>query len=608
MGWIIRLKRKQLVGGTGEDDIYPITSTGAVYNEAGKDLDTILRELQEAQYTKVLQEVIKNGNVLHFSYTDETTKDIQLPNAFTDVELTTSGNDNTVTFTFADGTSKSIVITASEQEQADWAETDNTKNSYIKNKPAIPVVDGVDIDVTSWGTEDDLNYWTSNNSNITPNKKSLLYAVGMSLYYHDTGVYTRIHIKQDFSITTETALNTSNCEIIGHSRTLNMDNHPINLTGRYFKVTDLRLQRVADYGNDDGNTINTACICQDMDTVSYIVFDNVTFFNWALVAKTDIVNDVMYPRTFNLVKVSNVGDSKSLHIICRDCQFPIRPTRFGDTYKNAIMNADYSNTFIKVDIPSNQIGAFSIETTGNVGGVHGTSKSIIGAQKFYVHLASAVKEDMYLFSDGTVDYRYSIGTDTISQNPTPNGYYPNDRCRVWWRINNEQIAGGITPSPSPIGSLPVGVILLWSGAVNTIPSGWVLCDGQNGTPNLSNKFVIGTWQIAENAYNVGATGGSASVTLTENQIPSHTHTISSDGAHTHGFVGDRRLTSVADYTIYDQTPVPYDTQSDTDAGGHYYSTTSDGSHTHTIGSTGGNSPHSNMPPYYALAYIMYVGQ
>ena len=495
MGWIVRLKKKQLVGGTGEDDIYPITSTGAVYNEGGKDLDTILRELQETQYTKVLQEVAKNGNILHFSYTDETTKDIQLPNAFTDVDLTKSGDDNTITFTFADGTSKSIVITAPEQEQADWSEsdtnskayiknkptipdaqiqsdwteTDNTKKSFIKNKPtisaqvqsdwnqtdtnaidfiknkpAIPVVDAVDIDVTSWGTADDLNYWASNNSNITPNKKSLLYAVGMSLYYHGTGVYTRIHIKQDFSITTETPIDTSNCEIIGHSRTLKMDDHSINLTGRYFKVTDLRLQRIWDSASGDSSALNTACIYQDTQYVSYLVFDNVTFFNWALAATSDIVDGVMYPRSFNFIKVNNVGTSKSIHIICRNCQFPVRPTRLGDGYKDAIMNADYSNCFIIVDVPTDQIGAFSIETTGNVGGVHGTSKCIIGAQKFFVHLASAVKEDMYLFSDGTVDYRYSIGTNNISQNispdPTPNGYYPAHRCRVWWRMNNEQIA------------------------------------------------------------------------------------------------------------------------------------------------------------------------
>lgn len=161
--------------------------------------------------------------------------------------------------------------------------------------------------------------------------------------------------------------------------------------------------------------------------------------------------------------------------------------------------------------------------------------------------------------------------------------------------------------PAPVGSLPVGVILLWSGSVDTIPSGWVLCDGTNGTPNLSHKFVVGTWMIAEDVYNVDATGGSETVTLTLNQIPSHTHTIDSSGSHRHGFVGDRRLTSVADYTIYDETPIAYDTQSDSDTGGHIYGTTQDGSHTHTIGSAGSGAAHNNMPPYYALAYIMYKG-
>ena len=677
MGWIIRLKRKQLVGGTGEDDVYPITSTGAVYNEAGKDLDTILRELQEAQYTKVLQEVAKNGNTLLFSYTDATTKGIQLPNAFTDVDLTKNGDDNTITFTFADGTNKSITITAPEQKQADWNETnpndpafiknkptiedrvqsdwnqiDTNAADYIKNKPAIPVIDAVDIDVTSWGTEDDLNYWKSN-LDVTPNKKSLLYAVGMSLYYHGTGVYTRIHIKQDFGITTETPIDTSNCEILGHSRTLKMDSNPINLTGRYFKVTDLRLQRIWDNASGDSSALNAACIYQDMQNVSYIVFDNVTFFNFPLAATSDIVNDVMYPRSFNFIKVNNVGKTKSLHIVCRNCQFPIRPARLGDSYKDAVMNADYSNCFIIVDVPSGQIGAFSIEATGNVGGVHGTSKSIIGAQKFFVHLASEVKEDMYLFSDGTVDYRYSIGTNDISQDPTPNGYYPAHRCRVWWGMNNQQIAsggnGGSTPSnavtdvlvngtsvvddhianitiPESSGSsqqpsftMPKGCILAWYGSIDSIPSGWALCDGRtvNGltTPNLQDRFILGGGYEGPGDHfgGVNTTGGyhlsTAKTTIYASDIPVHRHVFTSD--------------TNADSAVDDYGTIRHTGDSTLDAA-HDFSASGEGSGRHyltgdtiydynaTIANTNTaktitSKSFSIMPPYMILAYIMYVG-
>lgn len=62
-------------------------------------------------------------------------------------------------------------------------------------------------------------------------------------------------------------------------------------------------------------------------------------------------------------------------------------------------------------------------------------------------------------------------------------------------------------------------IILWSGAVANIPSGWYLCDGSNGTPDMRGRMAIG----AGGAYSVGATGGAPSVTLTTNEMPAHAH-------------------------------------------------------------------------------------
>ncbi|MBL9127141.1 MAG: tail fiber protein, partial [Verrucomicrobiales bacterium] len=89
------------------------------------------------------------------------------------------------------------------------------------------------------------------------------------------------------------------------------------------------------------------------------------------------------------------------------------------------------------------------------------------------------------------------------------------------------VGGNLTVnSPSTLsgfGTVPLGGIILWSGAINQIPAGWALCNGQtsNGrtTPNLQDRFVVG----AGSAYGVGNVGGAASVTLTVDQIPSHTH-------------------------------------------------------------------------------------
>jgi len=110
----------------------------------------------------------------------------------------------------------------------------------------------------------------------------------------------------------------------------------------------------------------------------------------------------------------------------------------------------------------------------------------------------------------------------------------------------------------------IGIICLWSGAIVDIPSGWQLCDGTNGTPDLRNRFVIG----AGDTYAVNDTGGAAT----------HTHTFTSD-AHDHG--------------IPQEPGCP-------GAGPHPCLTTLD---TDTEVATGTTDAGSTLPPYYALAYI-----
>jgi microcystin-dependent protein len=86
--------------------------------------------------------------------------------------------------------------------------------------------------------------------------------------------------------------------------------------------------------------------------------------------------------------------------------------------------------------------------------------------------------------------------------------------------------------------IPTGVITLWSGAIASIPSGWVLCNGSNSTPDLRDRFVVG----AGSTYAVNATGGANTVTLDATMIPAHTHTFSATTSavsnnHTHTFSG-----------------------------------------------------------------------
>lgn len=134
-----------------------------------------------------------------------------------------------------------------------------------------------------------------------------------------------------------------------------------------------------------------------------------------------------------------------------------------------------------------------------------------------------------------------------------------------------------------------GMIMMWSGSIASIPSGWVLCNGSNSTPDLRDRFVVG----AGSTYAVGATGGSANATLV-----SHTHTATvTDPGHQHltGSYVARPVTGTsAIYGTNDPTP---------DAGNQY--TVSNTTGISVSNSTEGSSAtNANLPPYYALAYIM----
>jgi len=156
--------------------------------------------------------------------------------------------------------------------------------------------------------------------------------------------------------------------------------------------------------------------------------------------------------------------------------------------------------------------------------------------------------------------------------------------------------------------VPVGGIIMWSGT--TIPTGWSLCNGSNGTPDLRNRFIVAadsltktgtTSQSGTSPYDPGDVGGSVDATLV-----SHTHSLVSmtdPGNHYHtsnsgitqmGFdVGGNSTTARMDFN--DGPPfdnIVYD------LGG--------GSHTHGIdlSTEGSVATDKNLPPYYALAFIM----
>lgn len=121
-------------------------------------------------------------------------------------------------------------------------------------------------------------------------------------------------------------------------------------------------------------------------------------------------------------------------------------------------------------------------------------------------------------------------------------------------------------------SVPAGSIIPWYGNLANIPDGFALCDGKNGTPDLRDRFLVG----AGNAYKLGDIGGENKHQLTIDEMPKHEHVVYS------GYYGSNIYSISCDGSSY---------------GGTFKDK-------HLTQPSGGNQPHENRPPYYALYYIM----
>ena len=151
----------------------------------------------------------------------------------------------------------------------------------------------------------------------------------------------------------------------------------------------------------------------------------------------------------------------------------------------------------------------------------------------------------------------------------------------------------LTDAATVAQSVPTGCILMWSGSIATIPTGWLICDGTNGTPDLRSRFIVG----AGSTYAVNATGGSADATLV-----SHSHSASSsssvtDSGHFHGPAGLMDLNGtggnfgggIQGFGV---------TATNLAVTGISVATTT------SISTEGSSATNANLPPYLALAYIM----
>ena len=167
----------------------------------------------------------------------------------------------------------------------------------------------------------------------------------------------------------------------------------------------------------------------------------------------------------------------------------------------------------------------------------------------------AAEDMIHCIANGAVKLFYDGGSNTTAKLETT--------------ATGVKVNGDLEVTGTGGGGLPVGAIILWSGATNAIPAGFALCNGQNGTPNLQDKFIVG----AGSGYAVDATGGSADATLV-----SHTHNL----LYNHGSFGG---SSGAVTPRSGNSPVTPGISG-------------------RVSTEGSSATNANLPPYYALAYII----
>jgi microcystin-dependent protein len=203
-------------------------------------------------------------------------------------------------------------------------------------------------------------------------------------------------------------------------------------------------------------------------------------------------------------------------------------------------------------LTGNVVGNVTGNVTGNINGTVGGATPAAGA---FTTLSASGNTTM----TNTLTVNASVGT-----------------------AGQSLLSRGAGLSPEWGASFVTGMIMMWSGSIVSIPTGWLICDGTNSTPDLRNKFIVG----AGSTYAVNATGGSADLV-----VPSHTHTAT-DAGHTHTQTG--YTSAIPQSNGSNQYPVITPISL----------TTGTGFANITVASAGVSPTNANLPPYLALAYIM----
>jgi len=337
----------------------------------------------------------------------------------------------------------------------------------------------------------------------------------------------------------------------------------------------------------------------DFGTAGQLLSSDGTDLNWIDASTTSVANANNVGTNSNSTNadqfITFVGASSGNNPIRVNSNIKYNPS----TNTLSAINIAGSSTAVNLNVTGDltvggefKDGDGNFGTSGQVLSSDGTDTAWINAGSLTAGAAAevgvsaaTVNADHFVTMVDTASGNENIRVDTdLKYNPVTN------------TLTATNFAGSGT-GLTGIEAFVTGMIILWSGAANAIPSGFVLCNGSNSTPDLRNRFVVG----AGDSYSVNNTGGSQEVTLSTSQLPSHNHSASSsvnDPGHFHSYIDQ--------YVVINNgyRPWPANNNDCAQRNINTGSQTTGISVSTTIGNTGSGSAIENRPPYYALCYIM----
>ena len=340
----------------------------------------------------------------------------------------------------------------------------------------------------------------------------------------------------------------------------------------------------------------------DFGTAGQLLSSDGTNLNWIDASTTSVANANNVGTNANSTNadqfITFVGASSGNNPIRVNSNIKYNPS----TNTLSAINIAGSSTSVNLNVTGNltvggqfKDGDGNFGTSGQVLSSDGTDTAWINAGSLTAGAAAEVgvsaataNADHFITMVDTASGNENVRVDTdLKYNPVTN------------TLTATNFAGNGANLTGIVG-VPSGCILLWSGASDAIPSGFVLCNGSNSTPDLRGRFIVG-FSDTDNDYDVNDTGGSKEVTLSESQLPSHNHSASSsvnDPGHHHEYI-DQYVVINAGYR-----PWPANNNDCQQRNIDTTNATTGITVSTTIGNTGSGSAIENRPPYYALCYIM----